>query len=95
MFRSTEKARNAGRKGRIEDDEGRDGVGSLMGVGSLLKFWGLERTPLSKIETNKKLWFVNRNVTPNRPHTKRKGGRRRKAGDRTGSPKGREGGREG
>ena len=50
MFRSTEKARNAGRKGRIEDDEGRDGVGSLMGVGSLLKFWGPERPPPSKIE---------------------------------------------
>jgi hypothetical protein len=50
MFRSTEKARNAGRKGRREDDEGRDGVGSLMGVGSLLKFWGPERPPPSKIE---------------------------------------------
>ena len=50
MFRSTETARNAGRKGRIEDDEGRDGVGSLMGVGSLLKFWGLERPPPSKIK---------------------------------------------
>ena len=33
------KSKNAGRKGRREDDEGRDGVGSLMGVGSLLNFW--------------------------------------------------------
>ena len=92
--------RNARRKGRREDDEGRDGVGSLIGVGSLMKFWGPERPPPSKIEKLLKCLClsigISHQIDPTPKGTQGGGGRRETgpAAPREGRAGG-EGGRKG
>ena len=97
--------RTGGIKGRQEKEKrvreelnvGRDGVGSLMGVGSLLKFWGPERLPPSKIEKPIKSHGlsigISHQIDPT-PKGREGGGGRRETGPAA-PREGRSGGREG
>ena len=75
--------------------------GRLWGWARFLSFGDLKGLPFQKSKNHQKSWFVNRNFTPNRPHTKRKGGSERQphcsrqpCARRVGGLRGEEGGPE-